>query len=342
MPVTTPCRSCLPADCEGGTSDFNPYGIYSLQVPPYFSVFNCPAGYDCSQSPFIIMTCCGETFQAELIGLTQPQRTQVINAILTACARNWEFCGEVLPPGGGDGGGPIGGGGGGGGGPLPPILPPPPPALFFNVPQSCQVICPNGNVFTAYVGAAWTLGFTQAAANAAAHTYACLQATNNRACLGTFVAEACLDTAFNERIRLSSPSGATAIYAITSGALPDGLTLSGNGGTYAIISGTPTVAGSFTFTITATTANGVCTGSYTINIIGIATASPLPDATQGVAYSQTLTAAGSATPPLSWQVIAGTLPPGLTLNEETGVISGIPTTNSLSYPFTIRMQTEAT
>jgi photosystem II stability/assembly factor-like uncharacterized protein len=52
-------------------------------------------------------------------------------------------------------------------------------------------------------------------------------------------------------------------FAVTSGALPPGLTLSSTG----VLSGTPTTAGPFTFTVTATDANN-CTGSrgYSVTI----------------------------------------------------------------------------
>jgi hypothetical protein len=42
---------------------------------------------------------------------------------------------------------------------------------------------------------------------------------------------------------------------------------------------------------------------------------------QGVAYSATLVATGGQ-PPFSWAISGGTLPEGLTLNPNTGVISG--------------------
>ena len=42
------------------------------------------------------------------------------------------------------------------------------------------------------------------------------------------------------------------------------------------------------------------------------------------------------TAPYVWSVTAGSLPPGLTLNTSTGVVSGTPTTTG-SYPATVRV-----
>lgn len=50
----------------------------------------------------------------------------------------------------------------------------------------------------------------------------------------------------------------------------------------------------------------------------------LPNATVGVAYSATLQAQGG-TPPIVWSVIAGSLPPGLSLDGPSGNITGTPT-----------------
>ncbi len=63
---------------------------------------------------------------------------------------------------------------------------------------------------------------------------------------------------------LTGSGGAAAYnFAVTAGALPNGLTLSASG----VLSGAPTGVGGFNFTVTATDANG-CTGtrSFTINI----------------------------------------------------------------------------
>ncbi|MFN7974887.1 MAG: putative Ig domain-containing protein [Acidobacteriota bacterium] len=128
-------------------------------------------------------------------------------------------------------------------------------------------------------------------------------------------------------------SGGSAPYtfAVTSGSLPAGLSLSAAG----VISGTPSAAGSSGVTITATDAAG-CTGShpYTITInpagcgtIAIAPAS-LPSGTVGVPYSQQLTASGG-TAPYGYAVTSGALPAGLTLSA-SGLVSGTPSAGGAS------------
>ncbi|MFN7973827.1 MAG: putative Ig domain-containing protein [Acidobacteriota bacterium] len=129
-------------------------------------------------------------------------------------------------------------------------------------------------------------------------------------------------------------SGGTAPYtfAVTAGALPPGLALSSGG----VLSGTPTSAGTFNFTVTATDANG-CTGNRAYSLVigcGTITLSPpsLPVGTVGTAYSQTITASGG-TAPYSFAVTAGSLPPGLALSAG-GVLSGVPTTAG-TFNFTV-------
>jgi hypothetical protein len=66
----------------------------------------------------------------------------------------------------------------------------------------------------------------------------------------------------------------------------------------------------------------------------IATTSPLLDATRGAYYSQTFQATGGTTP-YSWALAGGTLPPGLSLNSTSGLLSGTPYAAG-SYSFTLR------
>jgi hypothetical protein len=124
-------------------------------------------------------------------------------------------------------------------------------------------------------------------------------------------------------------TGGTAPYsfALTSGALPAGLTLTAAG----LLSGTPTTLGASTFTIRGTDANG-CFAQITYTVVIAAATCPvitlapptLPVGRLGVAYSQQITATGG-TGPYAFTVLNGTLPAGLTLTPG-GLLSGTPTT----------------
>jgi predicted outer membrane repeat protein len=84
---------------------------------------------------------------------------------------------------------------------------------------------------------------------------------------------------------------------------------------------------------TTLTVNHNATGSpatYTVNCVVvdplvITTVSPLAAGTVTVPYSLTFAATGGTLPYVNWQVTAGSLPPGLTLNPGTGQLSGTPT-----------------
>lgn len=66
----------------------------------------------------------------------------------------------------------------------------------------------------------------------------------------------------------------------------------------------------------------------------LTTTSPLPSATVGVFYSQTLVASGGTTP-YTWSIAQGSLPEGLSLSN-VGVISGTPTSTGTS-TFTVQI-----
>ena len=123
-----------------------------------------------------------------------------------------------------------------------------------------------------------------------------------------------------------SASGGSAPYtfAVTAGALPVGLSLDTNTG---LLSGIPTMLGLSTFTITATGSRG-CSGSeaYTLLICPTITVGPptLPNGRVGALYSQNLSASGG-TAPYTFSVTAGALPPGLSLDANTGLLAGTPT-----------------
>ncbi|MEK6192569.1 MAG: putative Ig domain-containing protein [Chloroflexota bacterium] len=131
-------------------------------------------------------------------------------------------------------------------------------------------------------------------------------------------------------------SGGTAPYtfAVTSGTLPGGLTLTPAG----VLAGTPTSAGTSIVTIRGTDANGCfATVTYTMIIAPacpvISIGPPPPNGTVGVAYTHTLTGSGG-TAPYTFTITGGTLPAGVTLTP-AGVLAGTPT-NAGSSSVTIR------
>ena len=121
--------------------------------------------------------------------------------------------------------------------------------------------------------------------------------------------------------RISAGSGAGTLSPAP------GLTLNADSG---VISGTPTTAGSFVFTVTATdtTLTSLTVSkqlTLQINQPVAVTTAALPAAVQGSFYNNQLSASGG-TAPFTWAVTSGSLPAGLALSPQSGVISGTPTT----------------
>jgi uncharacterized protein (TIGR03437 family) len=105
--------------------------------------------------------------------------------------------------------------------------------------------------------------------------------------------------------------------------LPPGITLDASSG---FLSGTPTTAGTYNFTVTVQDSASNNTSKALVMIVApalaITTASSPPGVT-GTSYSVTFAVSGGS-PPFTWALDSGTLPPGLTLDPATGILSGTP------------------
>lgn len=137
----------------------------------------------------------------------------------------------------------------------------------------------------------------------------------------TLTATVTPEDATNKKVRWSSDNEAVA-------------TVSEDGVVTAVAGGTAV--------ITATTHDGLFTATCTVTVNApdaapSITTDTLPDGKVGEAYSQTLTATGTA--PITWSIDGG-LPAGLSLNEDTGEISGTPTAGGTA-KFTVKATNSA-
>jgi uncharacterized repeat protein (TIGR03803 family) len=126
-------------------------------------------------------------------------------------------------------------------------------------------------------------------------------------------------------------------WSITAGTLPKGVAFNAASG---VFSGTPVQFGSGTLSVKvsdASTPQMTDSATYTLTVIsGLdITSTSTPDGKVGTAYSTGLTPTGG-TQPYKWSITGGALPAGLTLDANSGVISGTPTTQQVA-TFTVQI-----
>jgi hypothetical protein len=149
--------------------------------------------------------------------------------------------------------------------------------------------------------------------------------------------------AYSQPVQVNGGTGALTWSTVGGGTLPANLNLNPTNG---LIAGTPTVTGTYLFTVRVQDAGGLSDQqalSITINEPApppspSITTTSLPAGTIGQAYNQSLRVTGG-TGGLTWSIVpgTGTLPPGLNLDQPTGVISGTPIVPAGTSSFTVRV-----
>jgi len=136
---------------------------------------------------------------------------------------------------------------------------------------------------------------------------------------------------------LQATGGVTPYTWSWSGSTPPGLSVNGSTGQ---ITGTPTTAGTFSFTakvVDSSSPQESATANLSIVINGALTITTqsLPDGVLTTPYNQSVNASGGLTP-YNWSITSGSLPLGLnySTNSNSMVITGTPTTAG-TYPFQV-------
>ena len=137
---------------------------------------------------------------------------------------------------------------------------------------------------------------------------------------------------YSQTLTVTPPGSYT--FSLATGSLPAGMTLDPSTG---VLSGVPSVTGTYTFTVNALAASGCSATQVYSLVINCPTVSlspaSLPGGTTGTAYSQAISAspAGGG---YTYSVTSGALPTGLSLNVATGGLIGTLTASG-SFTFTI-------
>lgn len=198
-----------------------------------------------------------------------------------------------------------------------------PPTVFGNAAQTCTAFCSDGSPYSYTVPAGWFVTTSQVLSDQVAHAYACQIANSSMICLSR-ISQGCLNSPYAQFIAITRGTPPFT-FTLMGGTLPPGLTFAQFDGTSALLSGTPTTAGNYIFTVRARNSLGAqVIKQYNLAIIGITNFASAPSPKKGVAYSFQLAASGGSAPYV-FSLASGSLPAGLTLSS-TGLISGTPTT----------------
>lgn len=225
----------------------------------------------------------------------------------------------------------------------PPVLAFPPPDVGFvcNDEVSIEVPCPDGGKGITILDCK-VMGSSKDAANEKARSWAQALLTNNVGCLIPFIRSACLGDGINQSV---VPNRTGAFHPPTTwdifGSVPPGIQFEPRGVSMRIF-GTFNQAGEYIFRLTLYGASEIYSRvaetftyrTYRISVMEITEPDVLPTGQQDESYSHAIDVSYGIEPRTFALQTGSSLPDGLTLNGDTGVISGIPSGYG-TYQFTI-------
>lgn len=121
-------------------------------------------------------------------------------------------------------------------------------------------------------------------------------------------------------------------YSVASGSLPSGLSLNASTGA---LTGTPTTAATYSFTLRATNAAGTVDLPSSLTVLPPSPAwtdQTIAAFTAGDSYSDGVVSSYAT----EYSILSGALPTGISLDSSTGALTGTPTQSNESYSFTIK------
>jgi Putative Ig domain/Galactose oxidase, central domain len=147
---------------------------------------------------------------------------------------------------------------------------------------------------------------------------------------------------YSAQIQTSGGAGGALTFSVVAGALPPSITLDTATG---LLSSSSVVdsTGTYSFTIQAVSAgppSSTATEAFTLTLVPFftgTTPNTLPNATESVPYAQNITATGGV-PPFDFQILVGSVPPGISLNTlgpTLAQLNGIPTSSGI-FHFTVQ------
>lgn len=210
----------------------------------------------------------------------------------------------------------------------------PQPTVYTNALAQCPAGCPDGSTFTWTILPGTYFALSQALADEIALSVACQKALHFFFCIGSLTSTAQTGQSYFSTAAITGNNRGPFTAQIIAGALPDGLFMS-QGTRSIIVSGTPSKAGTFNFTIQVSDA----AGNFMQKAFTITVQSSCVDLWTSLAGLWSFSTAGTSSAGLvgnTIQLFADAPKPGPSFGlAQASVVALVPTTQDLDCSFTV-------